>query len=268
MTTDVLPTFARDLTARLIHTPEAGWVQQTRKDGTLYIAAKNYRVTSPTDIAEKLVAKGFTVGRCLSLFSHGRFEGRADRRASPWRYGLEVGYPGAPLMNDERDLSPYASRARILLANDGRTALRIALGALRLACTNQFTSCVISVRHTNRDIDDFIADPASWLNAVRYRADATGPMVARLQGIPVPMEYSMALRPFTRLRSTMIRERSRYWHAEDPSGLRSESFWAFSQALTASRSPRLLKASMAILQDGDLLAAGGRSEAYFACLKN
>jgi hypothetical protein len=219
-------------------------VLQRRADGELHRSAKNYRVTSPFVIANRLEQAGFEVTQCVGLWSHARGARISDRRASPWRHGLEVAFPAGGLVPVAGG-DIYRSRARILLANTGRDSLKIALGALRLACTNQFTSCVLSMRHTDAAIDQFIEDPASVLLGLRDLAETTPLRLEALRGVPVPEAYYTAVYKFPRVATLVERELIRKYTEGD--------FWALAQALTGSRQPRAIRASMALLQP-DFLA--------------
>lgn len=264
---EALPTFTRDTErVRMVHTAEGGWSYQKGENGLFKRSAKGYRVTSPERIGAQLEAKGFAVERCLSLFSHGRFAPNTGRRASPWKYGLEVLFPGAT--SNEAD-GRYQLRARILLANNGREALKIALGALRLNCTNQFTACLMAIRHTDGEVDGFLSDPAAWLWDARGHAEAAVRNLGRLRGLECRPEFWAAVEAFPRLVAPLRRERAKYFQEEYrslPLGPRS-SFWTLAQALTGTRSPRLVRASMHLLQTEPEALVRGECDGYFRALQ-
>jgi len=230
---------------RLVHTPDGLEHIQRRADGTLHRPAKGYRITDPVDFAAKLEAGGFRVTQCRSLFSHGVGEPRRTRwKASPWKYCLEVAYPEVSaaqlcLLTDHGDYEP---RARWLLANDGREALKFARGALRLNCTNQFTSCVLSIRHTDPDIDGIIDDPAGYMWAALEGWRETPERLTRLRGLFVPDAFYAAMDTYPRVAHRVAGELNHSYRQGD--------FWALAQALTASRAPRAMRASAALLAEG------------------
>lgn len=228
---------------RHVTTPDGAVLTQRRPDGSLHRAAKHYRMTDPVLIARQLEDRGFRVGRCVSLFSHGRFEPRGTSwKPSAWRYGLEVLFPEGryDTIGAKGDL--YRKRMRILLAHNGREALRIADGELRLNCTNQFTACVVSIRHTDREIDRFLADPARFLLELAGQPGDTVRRIDALRGVRVPDVFYTAMDSYPRVFSAVRRELNRNYRQGD--------FWALSQALTGSRQARALRASMALLKDG------------------
>jgi hypothetical protein len=275
-TIETLPTFTRDAErVRMVHTAEGGWTFQKGENGLFKRSAKNYRITSPEAIGRELEANGFKVERCLSLFSHGAFEPRHERRASPWKYGLEVAFPADGLstmasMDPTGDDSAYRLRARILLANNGREALKIALGALRLNCTNQFTACLMSIRHTDAEIDGFLTDPAGWLFDARGHAEAAVKNLHALRGLAAPRAFLDAVDTSPRLSRRFKAELWRYHREELRQTGQSlggpDTFWSLAQALTGTRSPRLVRASMHLLQASPEALSAGACPNYFKVL--
>jgi len=272
MSTLLLPQFSMSVAEagdlhRHVKTPDGEVLTQRRRDGSLHRAAKNYRMTDPVLIARQLEAAGFSVGRCVSMFSHGRFEPKGSAwKPSAWRYGLEVLLPvGHQAHTVGRQGDIYRRRMRILLAHNGREALRIADGELRLNCTNQFTSCIVAIRHTDREIDRFLGDPAGFLLELAGRPGDTVARIDGLRGLRVPDTFYTAMDPYPRVFRAVRQELNANYRQGD--------FWALAQALTGSRQPRALRASMALVAPGfredfeARMGAGLRPDcpAYFNC---
>lgn len=230
---------------------------QVRKGGGAWRMARNYRTTDPQRIMAQLAEAGFTVTRATNLFSHSCSDSGGP---SPWRYGIEAVYPHASHYHDEG--APYVDRARLLLAHNGRQALQIGLGALRFECTNQFIGSVIHIRHTDPEIDYFVADPAAVLMSMRGACGNTVRQVESLRGRDWPPELLSALRPAPRLHTAVSNTLPDY-----PDGPNRFSAWSLVQALTSVRSPRTIKAASVLLQrpelfDSDAGEATGAMDAY------
>ncbi len=204
--------------------------------------ARNYETTDPRTIADKLVDAGFMVSAARSLY--GSAGGLYNpRRASKWRVGLEVIYPTLPIhehsiAESEHNLEGYADRARILLAHDGRTALRIALGAMRSACCNQFTGAEISIHHTDPATNDFTNDPARVLFDLRHYCGSTVHRIESLHNHPYHPILLHALRTAPRIQKTVHRALLHY-----PDGATFDTAWSLAQALSETRSPRAIRAT-------------------------
>lgn len=243
MSNVILPRFTMSASDTRLHrhvtTPDGEVLTQRRADGSLHSAAKSYRMTDPVQIAAALERAGFTVGRCVSLFSHGTFEPRNSAwKPSAWKYGLEVLFP---LLSVGARGDYYQERMRILLAHDGRHAVRFGKGVLRLNCTNQFTNADVAIRHTDPALDKFLADPAGFLLELAGRPGDTVKRIDALRDIRVPHAFYTAMGAYSRVKAAVDRELFHY-----PQG----DMWALAQALTASRKPRALKASMSLLAEG------------------
>lgn len=227
---------------------------QVRKGGGAWRMARNYRTTDPQRIMAQLAEAGFTVTRATNLFSHSCSDYGGP---SPWRYGIEAVYP-----HTSPAITSYVDRARLLLAHNGRQALQIGLGALRFECTNQFIGSVIHIRHTDPEIDYFVADPAAVLMSMRGACGNTVRQVESLRGRDWPPELLSALRPAPRLHTAVSNALPDY-----PDGPNRFSAWSLVQALTSVRSPRTIKAASVLLQrpelfDSDAGEATGAMDAY------
>lgn len=219
---------------------------QLRKDGTPHHAAKNFRTTDPREIMEKLEAAGFTVCRAESLFSHTTHDKGGK---SPWRFGIEARFPIDTQTIQHGLNTEYVDRVRILLAHNGRQALRIAPGALRLACTNQFTGAVISINHCNPEIDHFNTDPAAVLFSMRALCGDTVRSIEALHGRPFNQLLVDAIAEAPRLHKAVVRELDNYREDTESGCMSVYTAWSLVQALTATRSPRAIQAAAFILRD-------------------
>jgi len=105
------------------------------------LAHKNYTACCPEDIAKKLEGRGYGVSRQIR-----------GRQAF-----LEARLPGG-------NLGDYRATAKIAFDHAGKRSVRIAPGALRMACYNQFTSAnQIRLHHCGADIKRFNERPWEFL---------------------------------------------------------------------------------------------------------
>lgn len=144
--------------------------------------ARNYRITDPEAMALKFgdefevrIVRGLKTGKIYR---------------NPFVSGLVVQDKHAPSIE-----GGYVSAVSILCAHDGRHALRMRAGVLRLACANQFFGSEFSIAHTSAEIDLFLDNPAKVVREFLARSNA--PLVAErvesLRGVGANFELLNAL---------------------------------------------------------------------------
>jgi hypothetical protein len=196
-----------------------GQPQRTR-EGRIKRAAKAYGASDPVELRRRLQEQGFEITQAKL--------GRSGSKAM-----IEVRYPEAREIGADGDR--YQDFARLLLDHTGRAADRIQVGALRIACENQFRAPALEIRHTGRDHREFMADPGSWLNLIRGWARNVVDKVQGLRGISGgALLLNAALWDAPQLMDKAGNLFGRYSEQD------GESMWAALQAFTRTRSPRLL----------------------------
>lgn len=222
----------------------------TAEDGTISfaekVASRNYTVVDPVETAAKLQDAGF--------------ETRILRFRSPWKAAINIRIAGdvtaLPLNGrDER----YIREVGFLLTNKGDCAILGQGSAVRLACMNQFPNPSLRIRHIGEDAQRFKSDPASFVDDLIRFANVALDRIDGLRGcagghnfIGWTLENTRRLteesrqareakigrevrRAAPRLERALERAWAKYRRVDGP------SVWSAFQALTETRSPRLIR---------------------------
>ena len=208
-------------------------------------ASPRYTVVDPVETAAKLDAAGY--------------ETKVLRFRSPWKTALGIRLPGEVLAQplNGRDES-YVREVGFLLTNRGDASIVGQGSAVRLACLNQFPNPALRLRHTSDDAIRFRDDPASFVADLIRFADIARERIDGLRGRPggwnlvgwtvdnlrrLADEARKAREKKTgrkirsralRLEKALLRAWDRYRREDGP------SVWSAFQALTETRSPRLV----------------------------
>ncbi len=238
---------------RRIVDPESGDVALVPK-----AASPSYLVVDPLEVDEKLQAAGF--------------ETQVLRFRSPWKTALSVRIPG---VTDGRDR--YVREVGFLLTHKGDAAILGQGSAVRLACMNQFPNPALRIRHTSEDARRFREDPAPFVRDLARFADVAVERIEGLRGRPGgwnlvgwtieslrrlaeegrrAREKKLGRKVPThapRLERTLLRAWEKYRTLDGP------TVWALFQALSETRSPRLIRYVGEVFGDEDAYdaVAGG-----------
>jgi hypothetical protein len=140
----------------------------------------------------------------------------------------------------------HRALCKILLAHTGRDALRLQMGALRMACANQFLAPWVSIRHTDPRIDDFMDDPAAWVRDCLIDGPNLTKRVDALRDAPLLHDYTalMGLSDIgPRLKDRFFFKLRQYTYEG------GASLWSLAQACTdrATENSPLRRAGMAVI---------------------
>ncbi len=238
---------------RRIVDPESGDVALVPK-----AASPSYLVVDPLEVDEKLQAAGF--------------ETQVLRFRSPWKAAVSVRLPG--LLNGRAcSEDPYVREVGFLLTNKGDAAILGEGSAVRLACMNQFPNPALRIRHTSQDARRFREDPAPFVRDLARFAEVALERIDSLCGLPggwnllgwtieslrrLAEEERRARerklgrkvpRRTPRLERTLLRAWEKYRRLDGP------TVWALFQALSETRSPRLIRYVGEVFRDEDAYGA-------------
>ena len=219
-------------------------------------ASPRYSVVDPVETAAKLDAAGF--------------ETRLLRFRSPWKTALSIRLPGEILAQPLNGrVESYAREVGFLLTNKGDAAILGQGTAVRIACRNAFPNPALRIRHTSDDALRFRDDPASFVSDLIRFADIARDRIDGLRGRPGgwnlvgwvtdslrqaaeaarkarEAKTGRKARPRSpRLEKALLRAWEQYRREDGP------SVWSAFQALTETRSPRLVGYVGKVFSDDD-----------------
>ncbi len=221
-------------------------------------ASRSYVVVDPLEVQAKLRSRGF--------------DAEVLRFRSPWKAAVSVRLPG--LLNGRAcSEDPYVREVGFLLTNKGDAAILGEGSAVRLACMNQFPNPALRIRHTSQDARRFREDPAPFVWDLARFAEVALERIDSLCGLPggwnllgwtieslrrLAEEERRARerklgrkvpRRAPRLERTLLRAWEKYRRLDGP------TVWALFQALSETRSPRLIRYVGEVFRDEDAYGA-------------
>jgi hypothetical protein len=195
--------------------------------------ARHYHTTDPVEIGRKLTDAGFMVTKT-----------HLNRRGNVAL--LEARYPATQTGEGPTLLAGYVDFVKFYLDHRGRRPILVQAGALRCACDNQFTTPAVEIPHCSRDAVDFLADPAKWAFNARYLAHQARERIESLRGVPGGTTLIGALEAWPKLHRKALEAFPAYINLDDY----RTSAWAALQAMTETKSPRLVEMTCRALAGG------------------
>jgi hypothetical protein len=185
-------------------------------------AHKRYLIVDPYDIAAKLERLGATT-KVIVL-------GRKGHRVA-----VEASMP--QLHSDGYPDSEYKSLVSILLTNDGRSAIRIQPGALRLACENQFYAAPHRIHHCSDLARDFLRDPTGVIQDFFGQSRQITDKLELLEFAPAAGFH--LLRSLQQIKPRLAKAVGKDFHIYRGKHPGKSTTWSFLQALTAGHNRSL-----------------------------
>jgi hypothetical protein len=202
--------------------------------------ARSYRTVEPADVVaafdrQNVPSQIIAVGR------------------SPWKKAVTV--QGSALRDESSNLE-YWSEFSILCGHDGKTALRITPKIVRGFCENEFSGACVSIPHTSREIDRFLADPVQFSMGILARCDRLMCRMDEFQDVPADdttLQFWLK-RKHKRLARHYLQRR--FCSCGYPFGAErydGDTAWNILQALSATRSPKLIDLASDALESEDVM---------------
>lgn len=208
---------------------------QLRRDGRAVACSARYVTVDPYDIKVKLELEGFKVTRC-----HWSGSGR--------RALMEARYPDAPDTRHSKPDGDYTDCVRFLLDHTGRKSILVAVGALRIACENQFLAPALTFSHVSPLARDFSQRPATVAWYARRSAHPVTTMnrLEGLRGVPGEHLFDWLRETHPKLFEAAYRASEEYFRLEG----NQFTAWAVLQAMTATHKRSLIDLTGQALSDG------------------
>jgi hypothetical protein len=191
--------------------------------------SKAYRIVQPYDVMRSLQRAGFQANTVRV--------GRND-----WNQAVVFQDPGRIADDD------YSHSGSVLCGHDGKTSLQITPRTVRGYCTNEFTGAPIRIRHTSREMDDFLADPVDMVIRCLEQAEGIADYLQTAQELDIPAEdrtLQFWLRHGKKRQLLRQYSRARSYRGECYT---DQTLWGVLQRLTASRSPTLIRLASEAIQ--------------------
>jgi len=128
----------------------------------------------------------------------------------------------------------HAVQAHILLDFAGKAAIRLRAGALRFACSNEFSAAPIRIHHSSRQARDFLANPLPFVRETLLSGMGAAAALESLRGIGDGYELFRQLRAARpRIAGQVVQYCQQYFY-DERSSVKPDA-WGMVQALTNVR---------------------------------